>query len=96
MVNIQYQKDFETAVERKVTAIQKAIEEQNRTRQIEEQAKQKVIDAKAQAESMRIRATALTNNPKLVEYEAVQKWNGELPTYVMGDSVPFIQLQSKH
>ena len=93
MVNIAYQKEFEQAVERKVTAIQTAIEEQNRTRQIEEQAKQKVIDAKAQAESMRIRANALTQNAKLVEYEAVQKWDGKLPQYMLGDSTPFINIK---
>lgn len=92
MVNIQYQKEFEHAVEKKVTAIQKAIEEQNRTKQVQEQARQKIISAQAEAESMRIRANALVSNPKLVEYEAVQKWDGKLPQYQMSGSVPFIHL----
>lgn len=92
MVNIAYQKEFEQAVEKKVTAIQRAIEEQNRTKQIEEQAKQKIITARSEAESMRIRANALQQNPKLVEYEAVQKWDGKLPQYMMGGAVPFIGL----
>ncbi len=39
----------------------------------------RVIAAKADAEAMRIKTEALTGNAKLVEYEAVQKWNGEQP-----------------
>lgn len=31
-------------------------------------------------------------NKALVEYEAVLKWNGELPQYMMGNSVPFINV----
>lgn len=92
MVNIQYQKEFEHAVEKKVTAIQRAIEEQNRTKQVQEQAKQKVIAATAEAESMRIRANALQQNAKLVEYEAVQKWDGKMPQYMLGGATPFVNV----
>lgn len=94
MVNIGYHKNFEKAVEEKVVAIQKAIEEKNRTVQVQEQSKQKVIEAQAIAESMRIRANALAQNPKLVEYEAVQKWDGKLPQYMFGNgTTPFIDLR---
>jgi hypothetical protein len=27
-----------------------------------------------------------------VNYEAVQKWDGKLPEYMLGNSVPFIDL----
>ena len=76
----------------KVTAIKKAIEEQNRTKQIQEQAKQTVLTAQASAESMRIRANALQQNARLVEYEAVQKWDGKMPQYMLGGGVPFINI----
>lgn len=93
MVNIQYHKTYEKSVEDKVVAIQRAIEEQNRTKQVQEQAKQQVIHAQAQAESMRIRANALASNPKLVEYEAVQKWDGKLPQYNFGGgALPFVHV----
>lgn len=29
---------------------------------------------------------------KLVEYEAVQKWNGVLPQYMMGGTTPFVNI----
>lgn len=93
LTNIDYTPAFEKAVEAKVVAQQKAIEEQNRTVQIEQQAKQTVISATAEANSMQIRAHALESNPKLVEWEAVQKWDGHMPQYMMGGAVPFINLQ---
>lgn len=106
LTNIDYTKEFEHAVEAKVIAQQKAIEEQNRTVQMQELANQQIVkakgnaestilNAKAEAESIRIRATALEQNAKLVEWEAVQKWNGQMPTYMMGGAVPFIQIPTK-
>lgn len=92
LVNIQYQKVFEHAVEEKVVAVQKAVEEKNRTQQTIEQAKQQIISAEAQAKSMSIRANALTANAKLVEYEAVQKWDGKMPQYMLGGATPFINV----
>jgi regulator of protease activity HflC (stomatin/prohibitin superfamily) len=93
ITDIAYTKEFENSVEQKVIAQQKAIEEQNRTKQIEEQARQKVLSAEAEAKSMQIRAEALEQNAKLVEWEAVQKWNGVLPQYMLGSgTTPFINL----
>jgi regulator of protease activity HflC (stomatin/prohibitin superfamily) len=92
ITDIAYTHEFENSVEQKVIAQQKAIEEQNRTKQIEEQARQKVLSAEAEAKSMQIRAEALEQNAKLVEWEAVQKWNGVLPQYMLGGATPFINL----
>lgn len=93
MIDISYLKDFERAVEEKQIAVQDASKAMNRTKQIEEEAKQKVIAAKAEAESMRIRANALSQNAQLVQYEAVQKWDGKLPQYSLGGATPFIQIK---
>lgn len=96
MTNIDYSHEFELAVEAKVVAQQKAIEEQNRSKQVQEQANQTVMRAKAEAESISIRANALERNAKLVEWEAVQKWDGKLPTYTLGgNALPFIQIPAK-
>ena len=93
--NIDFTEQFEKAVEAKVVAIQRASESENKTKQIQEEAKQKVIAAEAEAKSMRIRSEALSQNKSLVDYEAVQKWNGVLPQYVLGSgSTPFINLSS--
>jgi prohibitin 2 len=106
LTNIDYTNEFEHAVEAKVIAQQNAIEEQNRTVQVREKANQQIetakgnaestiLNAKAEAESIEIRARALERNAKLVEWEAVQKWNGTLPQYMMGNTVPFINVPAK-
>lgn len=92
MTEINYSDTFERAIEAKVTAEQEALKAKNKTVQIQEEAKQKLISAEAEAKSMKIRATALTQNKALVEYEAVQKWDGKMPQYMMGNSIPFINV----
>lgn len=94
ITDINYSKVFEQAIESKVTAEQEALKAKNKTVQVQEEARQKVISAEAEAKSMKIRSDALAKNKSLVQYEAVQKWNGVLPTYTMGNSIPFIGLDS--
>lgn len=90
--DVQYTDNFDHAVEAKVIAQQTALAAQNKTEQIKQEAQQKVISATAEAQSMKIRADALQQNPRLVEWEAVQKWNGQLPQYSLGGALPFIQV----
>ena len=71
---------------------QEALKAKNKTVQVQEEAKQKVIAAEAEARSMAIRAQALSQNKSLVQYEAVQKWDGKMPQYMLGNSVPFINV----
>lgn len=94
ITDINYSGGFERAIESKVTAEQEALKAKNRTVQIQEEAKQKIISAEAEAKSMAIRANALTQNKALVEYEAVQKWDGHLPQYMMGNTVPFLNMST--
>jgi len=93
LVDIDFDDDFENAIKEKQVAEQQALKAKNVTIQIEEQAKQTKIRAEADAEAIRIKAKALESNPKLVEYEAVQKWDGKMPTYMMGNSLPLINLK---
>ena len=95
IIDINYSKAFEGAIESKVTAEQEALKAKNKTVQVQEEARQKIISAEAEAKSMAIRAHALTQNKALVEYEAVQKWDGKLPEYMMGNAVPFINVAAK-
>lgn len=93
ITNIDFDDDFEMAIKDKQVAEQNALKAKNVTIQVEEQAKQTRIKAEADAEAMRIKANALESNPKLVNYEAVQKWNGVMPMYMLGNAVPFIDLK---
>lgn len=93
ITNIDFDDDFEKAIKEKQVAEQNALRARNVTIQVEEQAKQTLIKAEADAEAMRIKANALETNPRLVNYEAVQKWNGVMPQYMLGSAVPFIDLK---
>lgn len=94
--NIDYSSQFERAIEEKQIATQDAIKAKNKTKQIEEEANQRILSAKAEAESMRIRSQALSQNQNLVAYEAVQKWDGKLPVNMYGSApIPFINAVTK-
>ena len=94
-IDIGYSDNFEKAIENKVIAEQRAQEAVNNTKRIKEEADQKLITAKAEAEAMQIKSEALAKNKGLTEYEAVLKWDGKLPQYMMGNSVPMINLGAK-
>lgn len=92
LTDVQFTKEFDNAVEAKVIAIQKADQARNNTVQVQEQAKQTVISAQADAQAMKIKSEALSQNQNLVQYEAVLKWDGKLPEYMMGNTVPFVNI----
>ena len=102
-MDLGFHDEFEKAVEAKVKAEQDAARVKNQTVQVEEEAKQSVIKAqaeadstlaraKAEAASIQIRAQALSQNQRLVEWEAIQKWNGTLPQYMLTNTMPFLNL----
>lgn len=89
--DIEFSAAFEKAVEAKQVAVENALAERNKTAAVRERASQRVISATADAEAMKIKTAALAGNAKLVEYEAVQRWDGKLPTNMYGGgAIPFI------
>ena len=95
ITNIDYSDVFEASVESKVVAAEKAKEEKNRTESFKEKAAQTVLTATADAASIKIKADALAQSAKLVEWAAIEKWDGKLPTYMLGGATPFINLSAK-
>jgi prohibitin 2 len=91
--NVEFSQEFEKAVERKQVAVENAQASKNQTVQIEEQAKQRIISAEADAKAMQIKSQALSTNPGLAQYEAVQKWDGVLPVNMYGNVIPFVPIK---
>lgn len=53
------------------------------------------VEGEAAADAIKARATALANNPLLVELTKAERWNGELPTSMIpGSTVPFLEIAS--
>ncbi len=89
IVNFQFSDQFDAAIEAKQTAEQQALKAANDLRRIELEAQQTVVRAQAEAESIRIQSQALTTSNSLINLEAVRRWDGELPVYYSGDTLPF-------
>jgi len=96
ITNLDFNDEFEKAIEAKVVAAQRAMESKNVTVRIREEKDQAILTAQGEAESMRIKANALTQNKNLIEYEAIQKWSGQMPATLIignGQSIPFLNLK---
>lgn len=97
--------NVQAALNAKVEATQNAMKRENEVQQARAEAEKAreeakgladaaLIRAEAEAKSIQIRGEALRNNPGLVELSAVEKWNGQLPTYMMGgQTLPFLQIK---
>lgn len=91
--NLDFDDAYEQAVEQKVVATQQAQKAKNETVRIQEEAKQTVATAQAEAEAMKIKSAALAQNKGLVQFEIAKKWDGKLPTMMMGNSIPLLDLK---
>lgn len=91
--NLVYPTTFKNAIEAKNNAVQKALTAENEVKTAEAQARIKVAtaegeakamltSAKAEAESNRLRQQTLT--PLLLQQMWIEKWNGGLPSTMLG------------
>lgn len=85
IVNFDFSEEFNAAVEAKQTAQQNALKAEQDLARIEIEAKQKVTQSQAEADSIKLIQDALAASPDYIEYVKWNKWNGELPS-VMGTS----------
>ena len=101
IVDFQFSPEFSKAIEAKVTAQQRALEAKNKLEQIRYEAQQKVIQAEAEANATIARAKAQAEAVRLIResltadyltYIAIEKWNGVLPYFFGGETLPFIQI----
>lgn len=86
----------------KLAAIQSALKADNEVKEAEAKAKITIAKARGDGEAMKIQAdaeayynrtVAASLNELLVRQYAIEKWNGELPTYNGGNMTPFINIK---
>lgn len=70
-------------------------EEQNRLKVAEVEADRKRAEARGEADAIKIKAEAVSRQggSEYVQLQAIQKWNGVLPTMQGGNVTPFIQVK---
>ena len=84
ITNLNFSAEFNAAVEAKQTAQQQALKAEQDLARVKVEAQQKIEQAKGEAEAYRIQNEALSD--KNIKIKWIEKWNGELPQTVAGDS----------
>ncbi|HRE18412.1 MAG TPA: prohibitin family protein [Rhodocyclaceae bacterium] len=97
IVNFQFSKSFNEAIEAKTTAEQLKLKAERDLARIRVEAEQKIAQARAEAEALSLQKAQVT--PELIrlreienQRKAIEKWDGKLPT-VSGGALPFIDVQ---
>lgn len=86
IADLQFSPEYDKTNENKEIERELALTAENKTRRIEEEAKQKRITAQAEADAIRIMAEALAKNQDIVAIKWIEKWDGHTPaTYAGGE-----------
>lgn len=104
--DIEYPPQVRESINAKIEATQRAMLRENEVAQSKAEAEKarvtaqgeadaQLTKAKAEAESIAIRAKALRDNPQVLMLEAISRWDGKLPVYLNGESLPtpFVQMK---
>jgi prohibitin 2 len=103
ITDFQFSQSFSDQIEQKVVAFQKFLTEQNNLRAIEVVANQTVAQAEGQARANAARASGeseainiitqqLRESPEYLQWQAITKWNGQMPYAIGSSGFPFFQL----
>lgn len=100
ITDFDFSPEFNAAIEAKQKAEQMALKAKQDLVRIKTESEQKVAQANAQAESLRLQKEQVT--PALIQLRqveaqlaAIEKWNGVMPQYVGGAPIPFIDVGAK-
>lgn len=97
ITDFSFSKDFENAIEAKVTAQQLAEKAKNDLTRIQIQAQQQVAQAEGEAKALEVQKQQIT--PELLQLRTIEmmkdKWNGELPIVMVsggGGALPMMDI----
>lgn len=89
---VYYNSEYENAINQKKLAEQEALRLLEITKQKEEKLKQAKIDkniaiqyAEGEAQALKIKGASIVTNPKIIQLEWIDKWDGKLPQYMLGE-----------
>ena len=99
IVNFQFSKEFDKAIESKVTAEQLKLKAERDLERIKIEKEQKIAQAQGEAEALRLQRMVVT--PELIQLReiemmmsAIEKWDGVMPQATSG--MPFIDVSPKN
>jgi regulator of protease activity HflC (stomatin/prohibitin superfamily) len=98
LMNETFSEAYEAAIEQKQVAQQNAEKADNDLKRLKIEAEQRVAQATAEAEAIKIQAEAIQQQggASYVNLKAVEKWDGHLPDQMIpGGALPFLNLQTQ-
>lgn len=90
ITNFSFSEEFNRAIEAKQGAEQNALKAARDLDRIKLEAQQKIEQARAEAESLKVQRQEIT--PELLQLRWIEKWNGQTPTY-WGQVSPFVGIK---
>lgn len=81
IVNIDFSDEYEKSIEEKLVAEQKALEAKNKKEQVRYEAEAKGIEN---------RNLATTITPMVLKQKWIEKWDGKLPQYMLGENASLL------
>ncbi|MGA9172258.1 MAG: prohibitin family protein [Nitrososphaeraceae archaeon] len=102
ITDFQFSQAFASQVESKVVAFQKFLTEQNNLKAVQVVANQTVVQAQAQAranvaraggesQAIRVITEQLRQSPQYLQWQAINRWNGQMPFALGSSGFPFFQ-----
>jgi regulator of protease activity HflC (stomatin/prohibitin superfamily) len=82
ITDFAFSDDFNRAIEMKAKAIQEAETARRNLEKVKAEAEQKIANARAEAESLRLQRAQIT--PEMLQLRWIEKWDGTMPQYVAG------------
>src|ERR1051326_76829 len=103
ITDFQFSQAFASQVESKVVAFQKFLTEQNNLKAVQVVANQTVVQAQAQAranvaraggesQAIKVITEQLRQSPQYLQWQAINRWNGQMPYALGSGGFPFFQL----
>lgn len=93
LVNFGFSPEYQQAIEQKVIATQQKQKAEQDLERIKVEAESRIAQAQGEAKAIAIQSQAIQSNggQNYVQLQAIEKWDGKLPTYIGSSSpMPFI------
>ena len=92
IVNFDFSPEFNAAIEAKQVAQQSVETAKQNLEKIKVEAEQALAQAQGQADAQKALANTGSLSPEYLQYLALTKWDGKLPTY-SGGTIPFVNIK---
>lgn len=86
--NFDFSDSYNQAIEQKAVAEQEVETSKNQLEKAKIDAEKKKVEAQGEAEANVLLEQSLTD--QIIAQQFIEKWNGQLPTTIAGDAIPFI------